>query len=166
MGNGDKARGYKSRDAMIQIYKAGEKNKEAVMIWWWYPDPRYFEYINTKYEFIDIKFSHYNQACREQRMKIQFPLDVEFKAKNGETTSCKTNCNRCWSEDHMSLFVNNDDINHNHDIIGSCNYDVENLISIIAPSVVKNGENFPVVDQETTQLPASMFQFIDNFHRK
>ena len=162
MGNGDKARGYKSRDAMIQIYKAGEKNKEAVMIWWWYPDPRYFEYINTKYEFIDIKFSHYNQACREQRMKIQFPLDVEFKAKNGETTSCKTNCNRCWSEDHMSLFVNND-TNHNHDIICSCNYDVENLISIIAPSVVKNGENFPVVDQETTQLPASMFQFIDNF---
>ncbi len=108
-------KGTYSTTQMFEIWDAGKENMEAVIMYWWYPDPKNMEYISTSAEMVSIMYEAYDEECLSQLDDIYYPQNsknggelynavkkcIDGTVKGTSNSTCKdsiTSRNRCWSE--------------------------------------------------------------------
>ena len=108
----EEPKGAYSMTQMIEIWDAGKENMEAVIMWWWYPDPNHLKYASTPAEMTSIKYEAYDEECQSQVEDIEFPQRsknnslknavqecIDATKEGNSDTICKDDGrNRCWSE--------------------------------------------------------------------
>ena len=95
-------KGSYSTSEMMQIWDAAAANKEAVVMYWWYPDINMMRYQYTDFEMTPIQFKVYDDACRHSFNEIDYPynsaVESRQKAAEASTTEKTTGRMRCWAE--------------------------------------------------------------------